>query len=177
MVITDELETPLTNLPTTYGGLTRWFETWLNKLMVAKSMDSFPNATKCLSVLTTVLQPCLQGDALFLHSWNNKYIKLNLRDKVTSEDLEQLTRYMYLEARNRTRETRLEERVNRQVTDYVSSNAATPKANDGKCNFKTAPLSTTPWASVFFKASRTNESTEARLNEALKLLIYDLSKG
>eukprot|EP00971_Amphidinium_carterae_P049219 970106-Amphidinium_carterae.3 len=57
----------------------------------------------------------------------NKYLELNLRDKVTLDDLEQLTRYMYFEARSRTRETWLEERVNKQVTDYVSSNAATPK--------------------------------------------------
>eukprot|EP00971_Amphidinium_carterae_P317086 6303332-Amphidinium_carterae.2 len=35
IVITDELETPPTNAPTTYGSLTGWFETWLNKLMVA----------------------------------------------------------------------------------------------------------------------------------------------
>eukprot|EP00971_Amphidinium_carterae_P160578 3183708-Amphidinium_carterae.1 len=136
IVITDELETSPTNAPTTYGGLTGWFETWLNKLMVAKSMDSFPKARKCLSVVTAVLQPCLQGDALLFHSWNNKYLELNLRDKVTLEDLEQLTRYMYLEARNRTRETKLEERVNKQVNDYVSSNAATPK---GKGKDKTNP--------------------------------------
>eukprot|EP00971_Amphidinium_carterae_P317085 6303332-Amphidinium_carterae.1 len=43
---------------------------------------------------------------------------------------------MYLEARNRTRETRLEERVNKQVADYVSSNAATPK---GKGKDKSNP--------------------------------------
>eukprot|EP00971_Amphidinium_carterae_P141638 2806284-Amphidinium_carterae.4 len=99
-------------------------------------MDSFPNARKCLSVVTAVLQPCLQGDALLQHSWNNKYLELNLRDKVTLADLEQLTRYMYLEARNRTREKRLEERVNKQVTDYVSSNAVTPK---GKGKDKNTP--------------------------------------
>eukprot|EP00971_Amphidinium_carterae_P178867 3547516-Amphidinium_carterae.1 len=34
---------------------------------------------------------------------------------------------MYLEARIRARETKLDEKVTKQVTDYVGANAATPK--------------------------------------------------
>eukprot|EP00971_Amphidinium_carterae_P196273 3894391-Amphidinium_carterae.1 len=44
---------------------------------------------------------------------------------------------MYLEARNRARETKLEEKVTRQVTDYVGASAATPK---GKGKDKNTPI-------------------------------------
>eukprot|EP00971_Amphidinium_carterae_P112284 2224070-Amphidinium_carterae.1 len=112
IVITDELESPPTNVPTPMVVLQ-------GGLKPGSTSSWWPN-------LWTPFQ--MPGrDALLLHSWKNKYLELNLRDKVTLEDLEQLTRYKYLEARNRTRETKLEERVNKQVIDPVSSNAATTK--------------------------------------------------
>eukprot|EP00971_Amphidinium_carterae_P058010 1147332-Amphidinium_carterae.1 len=67
-------------------------------MMVAKSMDAYPNARTFLT-------------------YNTKYLELSVsvRDKVTLDNAEQMARHMYLQARNRTRETKFEERVTKQM--------------------------------------------------------------
>eukprot|EP00971_Amphidinium_carterae_P328557 6460505-Amphidinium_carterae.1 len=111
MVTTDELEDPPANLPPTYSGQTSWFETGLTSLWLPNlwTPSQMPESASLWSQQSFNLV-FDQGDALLLHSLHNK------------------AALRAAHSRNRTRETRLEERVNNpQATNYVSSNAATPK--------------------------------------------------